>query len=862
MPPKRTQLGVKERALFTRLIQEYEGRKHKPAIKTADAILKKAPDHAETLSLKGLVLFTLHQREEGLALAKQGLRNDLSSFICWHALGILYRMDRNYEESIKCYSMALRIEGGNVNLLRESAFMHLQLRHYAPLIDARLTLLRMQPHLRSTWVALAVAHELAGNLGEAVRVLCAYEDVTRDVPARNYEFSEVLLFHARLLEKLGEPRGVLDLLDGPRHSQITDTTAREELRARALQALGSEEDAQAAWRSLVDRNPENKAHVLSLLAAYGAADTTTEAGAAKALALLEGLQDEYPRSTILRRLALQFAEGDAFQRHARAYVERALVKNIPSLFSDIKPLYSNVAKRAALERILEEFRTAWDPRSNGEEPPSSYLWVVYCLAHHYSYTGQAQRALQYIDSALAHTPTMPELQMTRARILKRAGAYEAAADAMECARLLDGQDRYLNTKAAKYLLRINHVEEAERVLKLFTKPDVPDPMADLLEMQALGFLMEDARAHERRGDTALALKRYHQIHKTVQDIYDDQLDFHSYCMRKMTLRTYTDTVRFEDGIFAHPASIAAAEGAIRLHVKLHDTRAAAAAAPPADAAGGSQLSEEEQRKAAQKARKAEARAAEARAAEPKAPPPKQPANDDPDAPPRDPDPYGEALAASASPLQDAHRFARMLQEAAPRHLGTWLSVFELALREQRWRLALRALAQGYAIDAASPALHVKFVRFHLALARAEAVPAEVRAEVERLGAHIPPLAAPSVEAFNTEYLQAGEHAPERVLAGAQGIWEAQGAAGAAEAGALLVALAQRAPAAPRPLLESALELLRTMEEQAPGRGSVAAFVAAAHAAHPQADRFQSREELAAAAERRNAARQAWAAAPS
>ena len=90
MPPKRTQLGVKERALFTRLIQEYEGRKHKPAIKTADAILKKAPDHAETLSLKGLVLFTLHQREEGLALAKQGLRNDLSSFICWHALGILY----------------------------------------------------------------------------------------------------------------------------------------------------------------------------------------------------------------------------------------------------------------------------------------------------------------------------------------------------------------------------------------------------------------------------------------------------------------------------------------------------------------------------------------------------------------------------------------------------------------------------------------------------------------------------------------------------------------------------------------------------------------------------------------------------
>ena len=111
MPPKVVPLPTKERALFSKLIQEYETKKYKPAIKTADAILKKVPEHGETLAIKGLVLASMHQKEEGLKLAKQGLCKNLMSFICWHALGIIHRMDRNYEESLKCYGQALRIEG-------------------------------------------------------------------------------------------------------------------------------------------------------------------------------------------------------------------------------------------------------------------------------------------------------------------------------------------------------------------------------------------------------------------------------------------------------------------------------------------------------------------------------------------------------------------------------------------------------------------------------------------------------------------------------------------------------------------------------------------------------------------------------
>ena len=63
MPPKVVQLSTKERALFAKLIQEYETRQYKSGIKTADAILKTRPDHGETLALKGLVLASIHQRE-------------------------------------------------------------------------------------------------------------------------------------------------------------------------------------------------------------------------------------------------------------------------------------------------------------------------------------------------------------------------------------------------------------------------------------------------------------------------------------------------------------------------------------------------------------------------------------------------------------------------------------------------------------------------------------------------------------------------------------------------------------------------------------------------------------------------------
>lgn len=59
--------------------------------------------------------------------------------------------------------------------------------------------------------------------------------------------------------------------------------------------------------------------------------------------------------------------------------------------------------------------------------------------------------------------------MAKAKIQKRAGDAAGAAETMEEARLLDGQDRFLNGKAAKYWLRAGDVKKAEELLAMFTK---------------------------------------------------------------------------------------------------------------------------------------------------------------------------------------------------------------------------------------------------------------------------------------------------------------------------------------------------------------------------------------------------------
>ena len=75
-PPGRV-LPKKEADLFRNVVKHYEMKQYKKAIKQADAILRKFPNHGETLAMKGLTLNYMSKRTEAHELVKLGLRNDM-----------------------------------------------------------------------------------------------------------------------------------------------------------------------------------------------------------------------------------------------------------------------------------------------------------------------------------------------------------------------------------------------------------------------------------------------------------------------------------------------------------------------------------------------------------------------------------------------------------------------------------------------------------------------------------------------------------------------------------------------------------------------------------------------------------------
>ena len=89
-------------------------------IQAADQILKKFPEHGETLAMKGLVMNSMgaDKKEEAYTLVKAGLRFDMRSHVCWHVHGLLHRSDKEYGKAIKAYRQALKIDEKNMNILK------------------------------------------------------------------------------------------------------------------------------------------------------------------------------------------------------------------------------------------------------------------------------------------------------------------------------------------------------------------------------------------------------------------------------------------------------------------------------------------------------------------------------------------------------------------------------------------------------------------------------------------------------------------------------------------------------------------------------------------------------------------------
>ena len=751
--------------------------------------------------MKGLMLSCLNRKQEAYELVKAGVTANLRSHVCWHVYGLLYRSDQEYEEAIKCYKNALRMDKENLQVLRDLAQLQIQMRDLPGFLETRQTLLELKPTQGPHWVSLALAHHLNGNFEVASTVLDAYEGVS-GAGADPYEHSEILLYKVSILEEGGNLSEALKALDAVESKGLLrDKVGSMETRARVLMKMDRKQEAATIYRTLLRFNSENYEYHRGLLAAMGykepraqneedaskqAMSTSTTTAVAwsssvsdeqtrqkgdtaswmsftefiatspevgSALRDVYGeLQKEFPHSTAAKRIPLDFLEGEDFLVAVDTFIRPFLARGVPSLFATLKPLYVRPEKATMMGKLFCSFEDSLketgkfpsplaecngkdvqvqaspevgengssskvdgqdDASSSSDDVdrrsrsgPNALVWTRLCLSQHYDRLGHPEKALKYADLCLSDEPALIEALSMRSKALKHCGDLMAAAAEAQKARRLDGSDRYLNCMAVKALFRAGETEEAERVANLFTRDSSSGFGNLLVDMQATWFEIVSGRAYATAGNFGMALKRFLQVDSHFKEFVEDQFDFHQYCVRKQTMRSYVDMLRMEDRLYQHPAFEKAVIGAADVYLKLADSPQMTEEEKEAKAMAG--MTPEEAKKYLAKRRKIAARRqkereeaamAEAQAAKGK------------NAKKVDSDPNGEALTKTTDPLGEALKLVKKLVIAAPDRLSGLLVMAEIQRRRGKLLLALSAVEQAMRVtDKDDPDVHPAIVR--------------------------------------------------------------------------------------------------------------------------------------------------------
>ncbi|XP_005102206.1 N-alpha-acetyltransferase 15, NatA auxiliary subunit [Aplysia californica] len=766
MPPKNP-LPPKESALFKRILKCYEQKQYKNGLKFAKQILTNPRfcEHGETLAMKGLTLNCLGRKEEAYDHVRRGLRNDLSSHVCWHVYGLLQRSDRKYDEAIKCYRNALRWDKDNLQILRDLSLLQVQMRDMEGYRETRYQLLALRPGQRASWIGYAMAYHLLKDYDMCLRILEEFRKTQTPKPYYDYEHSELLLYQNLVMQEAGMKEEAMEHLRSY-DKQIVDRLYVQETTAHLLTLMEEHEKAAGIYKDLIDRNPENWAYYRGYETAMHLNDKPDER-----MELYKDVLEKFPRATMPKRLPLNFTTDDVFRELIDDYLKKALRKGVPPSFVSIKSIYQDPSKVKVIEDLVlsyvDNLKESGKFDSNGEEEPATaLLWAYYYLAQHFDFLRNEVKALEFINLGIEHTPLLIELYVFKAKIYKHAGDIEEAVRLMDEAQSLDTADRYINSKCAKYMLRANRIQEAADMCSKFTREGIP-AVENLNEMQCMWFQTECAFAYKRLGKWGEALKKCHEIDRHFTEIIEDQFDFHTYCMRKMTLRSYVGLLRLEDALRSHPFYSRVAFLAVEIYLHLSEH-------PLADTdqdndVNSENLSPSELKKMKRKQRKAQKKAElekeKQKAEQEKKDQNKNKAQDGEMDGPKEEELIPDKLARIDDPLEQAIHFLKPLQMLTPQCVETHVQAYEIYSRKGKLLLMLQSLKRGVLADRANPQFHTCLIHFLQYVQEQRELPGPTKTVIDREMKNI--YEGKTALQLNEEFLASNANSQEHRLAAAR-----------------------------------------------------------------------------------------------
>ncbi|XP_035867209.1 N-alpha-acetyltransferase 16, NatA auxiliary subunit isoform X4 [Phyllostomus discolor] len=739
------QLPPKESNLFKRLLKCYEQKQYKNGLKFCKMILSN-PKFAEHGG--------------------------------WHVYGLLQRSDKKYDEAIKCYRNALKLDKDNLQILRDLSLLQIQMRDLEGYRETRYQLLQLRPTQRASWIGYAIAYHLLKDYDMALKLLEEFRQ-TQQVPLNkiDYEYSELILYQNQVMREADLFQESLEHIE-TYEKQICDKLLVEEIKGEMLLKLGRLKEASEVFKNLIDRNAENwcyyegleKALQLSSLGPFLPHGTLEER-----LQIYEEISKQHPRAISPRRLPLNLVPGEKFRELMDKFLRVNFSKGCPPLFTTLKSLYYNTEKISIIQELVTNYEASlktcdfFSSYENEEkEPPTTLLWVQYFLAQHFDKLGQYSLALDYINAAIASTPTLIELFYMKAKIYKHIGNLKEAAKWMDEAQSLDTADRFINSKCAKYMLRANMIKEAEEMCSKFTREGT-SAMENLNEMQCMWFQTECISAYQRLGRYGDALKKCHEVERHFLEITDDQFDFHTYCMRKMTLRAYVDLLRLEDMLRRHAFYFKAARSAIEIYLKLYDN--------PLTSEGKQQeinsenLSAKElkkmlskQRRAQKKAKLEEERKHTERERQQKNQKKKRD-DDEEEASGLKEELIPEKLERIENPLEEAIKFLIPLKNLVADNIDTHLLAFEIYFRKGKFLLMLQSVKRAFAINSNNPWLHECLIKFSKSVSNHSNLPDIVSKVLSQEMQKI--FLNKDLESFNEDFLKRNAASLQHLLSGAK-----------------------------------------------------------------------------------------------
>ncbi|XP_023477427.2 N-alpha-acetyltransferase 16, NatA auxiliary subunit isoform X5 [Equus caballus] len=693
------QLPPKESNLFKRILKCYEQKQYKNGLKFCKMILSnpKFAEHGETLAMKGLTLNCLGKKEEAYEFVRKGLRNDVKSHVCWHVYGLLQRSHKKYDEAIKCYRNALKLDKDNLQILRDLSLLQIQMRDLEGYRETRYQLLQLRPTQRASWIGYAIAYHLLKDYDMALKLLEEFRQ-TQQVPPNkiDYEYSELILYQNQVMREADLFQESLEHIE-TYERQICDKLLVEEIKGEMLLKLGRLKEASEVFKNLIDRNAENwcyyegleKALQLSSLGPFLPHGTLEER-----LQIYEEISKQHPRAISPRRLPLNLVPGEKFRDLIDKFLRVNFSKGCPPLFTTLKSLYYNTEK----------------------------------------HIGNLKEAAKWMDEAQS----------------------------------LDTADRFINSKCAKYMLRANMIKEAEEMCSKFTREGT-SAMENLNEMQCMWFQTECISAYQRLGRYGDALKKCHEVERHFFEITDDQFDFHTYCMRKMTLRAYVDLLRLEDTLRRHAFYFKAARSAIEIYLKLYDdplTNESQQQEINSENLSAKELKKmlSKQRRAQKKAKLEEEKKHAERERQQKSQKKKRDEEEE-EASGLKEELRPEKLERIENPLEEAIKFLIPLKNLVADNIDTHLLAFEIYFRKGKFLLMLQSVKRAFAINSNNPWLHECLIKFSKSVSNQSNLPDIVSQVLSQEMQKI--FVNKDLESFNEDFLKRNATSLQHLLSGAK-----------------------------------------------------------------------------------------------